>query len=143
MLRRQLLHFGAFTLGGLPLPGEPAPTRAISLGQTPPRIFAGTASVASLGEGLDALSVGLGDTLKDTVIVVVSEFGRTLRQNGNGGTDHGRGNVMWLMGGPVAGGQVLGDWPGLDQSALAGNRTGNGVSSRPADLALCGQAGSA
>ncbi|KQY90678.1 MULTISPECIES: DUF1501 domain-containing protein [Roseateles] len=78
--------------------------------------------LASLGEGLDALSVGLGDAYKDTVIVVMSEFGRTLRQNGNGGTDHGRGNVMWLMGGPVAGGQVLGDWPGLDKSALADGR---------------------
>ena len=78
--------------------------------------------LASLGEGLDALSVGLGDALQDTVIVVVSEFGRTLRQNGNGGTDHGRGNVMWLLGGPVAGGQVLGDWPGLDKPALADGR---------------------
>ncbi len=78
--------------------------------------------LASLGEGLDALSVGLGDAYKDTVIVVASEFGRTLRQNGNGGTDHGRGNVIWLMGGPVAGGQMLGEWPGLDASALADGR---------------------
>jgi uncharacterized protein (DUF1501 family) len=78
--------------------------------------------LASLGEGLDALALGLGDTLKDTVIVVLSEFGRTLRQNGNGGTDHGRGNVMWLLGGPVAGGQVLGEWPGLDRAALADGR---------------------
>lgn len=78
--------------------------------------------LAALGEGLDALATGLGDTLKDTVIVVVSEFGRTVRQNGTGGTDHGRGNVMWLLGGPVAGGQVLGEWPGLDASALADGR---------------------
>lgn len=78
--------------------------------------------LASLGEGLDALAAGLGDAYKDTVIVVVSEFGRTLRQNGNGGTDHGRGNVMWLLGGAVAGGQVLGDWPGLDTAALADGR---------------------
>jgi uncharacterized protein (DUF1501 family) len=78
--------------------------------------------LASLGEGLDALSVGLGDSLKDTVIVVASEFGRTVRQNGTGGTDHGRGNVIWLLGGPVAGGQVLGEWPGLDASALADGR---------------------
>ncbi|MFX8223336.1 DUF1501 domain-containing protein, partial [Acinetobacter baumannii] len=56
--------------------------------------------LASLGEGLDALATGLGDSLKDTVIVVASEFGRTLQQNGNGGTDHGRGNVIWLLGGP-------------------------------------------
>lgn len=78
--------------------------------------------LASLGEGLDALATGLGDTYKDTVIVVASEFGRTLRQNGNGGTDHGRGNVIWLMGGPIAGGQVLGEWPGLDAGALADGR---------------------
>jgi uncharacterized protein (DUF1501 family) len=78
--------------------------------------------LASLGEGLDALSAGLGDAYRDTVIVVLSEFGRTLRQNGNGGTDHGRGNVIWLLGGPVAGGRVLGEWPGLDASALADGR---------------------
>ena len=78
--------------------------------------------LASLGEGLDALATGLGDSLKDTVIVVASEFGRTLRQNGTGGTDHGRGTVMWLLGGPVAGGQVLGEWPGLDRAALADGR---------------------
>jgi uncharacterized protein (DUF1501 family) len=78
--------------------------------------------LASLGEGLDALAAGLGEAYKDTVIVVASEFGRTLRQNGNGGTDHGRGNVIWLLGGPVAGGQMLGEWPGLDISALADGR---------------------
>jgi uncharacterized protein (DUF1501 family) len=78
--------------------------------------------LASLGQGLDALATGLGDAYRDTVIVVASEFGRTVRQNGNGGTDHGRGNVMWLLGGPVAGGRVLGEWPGLDRAALADGR---------------------
>jgi uncharacterized protein (DUF1501 family) len=78
--------------------------------------------LAALGLGLDALAVGLGDALADTVIVVMSEFGRTVRQNGTGGTDHGRGNVIWLLGGPVAGGQVLGEWPGLDTAALADGR---------------------
>ena len=78
--------------------------------------------LASLGEGLDALAQGLGDSMQDTVIVVMSEFGRTVRQNGTNGTDHGRGNVMWLMGGPVAGGQMMGEWPGLDSSALADGR---------------------
>ena len=62
---------------------------------------------AAPGRQGGALSAGLGDALQDTVIVVASEFGRTVRQNGNGGTDHGRGNVIWLLGGPVAGGQVL------------------------------------
>jgi uncharacterized protein (DUF1501 family) len=78
--------------------------------------------LAALGQGLDALADGLGDALKDTVIVVMSEFGRTVRQNGTGGTDHGRANVMWLLGGPVAGGQVLGEWPGLDTAALTDGR---------------------
>ena len=49
---------------------------------------------------------------------MLSEFGRTVRQNGNGGTDHGHGNVMWLLGGRIEGGRVLGAWPGLDDSAL-------------------------
>jgi len=78
--------------------------------------------LASLGEGLDALAQGLGESLRDTVIVVMSEFGRTVRQNGTGGTDHGRGNVMWLLGGPVAGGRMLGEWPGLESAALADGR---------------------
>ena len=78
--------------------------------------------LASLGEGIDALAKGLGDALRDTVIVVVSEFGRTVRQNGTHSTDHGRGNVMWLLGGPVAGGQMLGEWPGLDGLALTEGR---------------------
>ena len=78
--------------------------------------------LASLGQGLGALATGLGDALNDTVIVVMSEFGRTVRQNGTGGTDHGRGNVMWLLGGPVAGGRMLGEWPGLDQAALVDGR---------------------
>ena len=49
---------------------------------------------------------------------MLSEFGRTLAQNGNAGTDHGHGNVLWLMGGPVSGGKVHGEWPGLDDAAL-------------------------
>jgi uncharacterized protein (DUF1501 family) len=71
-----------------------------------------------LGQGLAALASRLGPTLDDTVIVVISEFGRTVHENGNGGTDHGHGNVMWLLGGPVAGGKVHGRWPGLSPLAL-------------------------
>jgi uncharacterized protein (DUF1501 family) len=74
--------------------------------------------LAPLGQGLAAMAERLGPVLDDTVIVVMSEFGRTVRQNGNGGTDHGHGNVMWLLGGPVAGGQVHGTWPGLEERAL-------------------------
>jgi uncharacterized protein (DUF1501 family) len=66
-----------------------------------------------LGEGLATLMNGLGPNLDRTTIVVLSEFGRTVQENGNGGTDHGHGNVMWLMGGGVHGGQVAGEWPGL------------------------------
>ena len=78
--------------------------------------------LASLAEGLQALSRGLGESWRDTVVVVLSEFGRTVAENGTGGTDHGRGNVMWLLGGPVAGGRVLGEWPGLDAGALVEGR---------------------
>lgn len=67
-----------------------------------------------LGLGLSRLAVGLGPVFRDTTVVVMSEFGRTVRQNGNGGTDHGHGNVMWLIGGHVAGGKVHGRWPGVD-----------------------------
>jgi uncharacterized protein (DUF1501 family) len=71
-----------------------------------------------LGEGLAQLRSGLGDTYGRTVVLVISEFGRTARENGNGGTDHGHGNAMWIMGGPVNGGKVYGEWPGLDEDAL-------------------------
>jgi len=52
------------------------------------------------------------------VIVTMSEFGRTARENGNRGTDHGHANVMFVLGGPVKGGKVYGPWPGLGQSQL-------------------------
>jgi len=71
-----------------------------------------------LGNGLAALVPGLGSTYDNTVIVVMSEFGRTAHENSNGGTDHGHGNVMWLMGGPIQGGKVYGKWPGLAPDAL-------------------------
>jgi uncharacterized protein (DUF1501 family) len=71
-----------------------------------------------LGQGLANLAQGLGDLFDDTTIVVMSEFGRTARQNGTNGTDHGHGNVMWLLGGRVNGGRVAGDWQGLDAAHL-------------------------
>ncbi|HLV87391.1 MAG TPA: DUF1501 domain-containing protein [Candidatus Sulfotelmatobacter sp.] len=60
----------------------------------------------------------LGDLGEETVVVTMSEFGRTARENGNRGTDHGHANVMFVLGGPVKGGKVYGRWPGLDQSQL-------------------------
>lgn len=71
-----------------------------------------------LAEGLASFKESLGQTYQDTVILVISEFGRTMHENGNAGTDHGHGNVMWVMGGPVRGGKVYGRWPGLQPGEL-------------------------
>jgi len=71
-----------------------------------------------LGEGLAALARGSGEAWRDTVVVVLSEFGRTFRENGNRGTDHGHGNVIWVLGGAVDGGRVCGNWPGLAPTQL-------------------------
>ncbi len=67
---------------------------------------------------LAAFWTDLGDLAGDTIVVTMSEFGRTARENGNRGTDHGHANVMFVMGGPVRGGKVYGRWPGLEQSQL-------------------------
>jgi uncharacterized protein (DUF1501 family) len=74
--------------------------------------------LAPLGQGLAVLAERLGSLFDDTVVVVMSEFGRTARENGTGGTDHGHGNVMWVMGGKIDGGRVHGDWQGLEDAAL-------------------------
>ncbi|MEL6815282.1 MAG: DUF1501 domain-containing protein [Cyanobacteria bacterium J06598_3] len=66
-----------------------------------------------LGDGLAVLAQELGDVYQNTAIVVMSEFGRTIAENGNGGTDHGYGNALWLMGGAIKGQQMYGEWPGL------------------------------
>jgi uncharacterized protein (DUF1501 family) len=62
---------------------------------------------------LAALATDLGDRMEDTVVLTMSEFGRAVNQNGTGGTDHGHGNAMMVMGGGVRGGRVYGKWPGL------------------------------
>jgi uncharacterized protein (DUF1501 family) len=69
-------------------------------------------------QALSAFWTDLGNLGEDTVVVTMSEFGRTARENGNRGTDHGHANVMFVLGGPVQGGKVYGRWPGLDQSQL-------------------------
>jgi len=74
--------------------------------------------LGEFSQSLAALWVDLGDLAEDTVIVTMSEFGRTARENGNRGTDHGHANVMFVLGGPIRGGRVYGRWPGLDQSQL-------------------------
>jgi len=119
--------------------------------------------IGELGRGLAALKVSLGPAWKDTLVVVVSEFGRTFRENGNRGTDHGHGSSYWVLGGAVRGGRIAGpqvamtqanlfqdrDWPVLtDYRSLIGGllRKGYGLSqtqlmqifpaAQPADLAL-------
>jgi uncharacterized protein (DUF1501 family) len=74
--------------------------------------------LALLGEAIDTLIKNMGDRFADTTIMVMSEFGRTVKQNGNQGTDHGHGNVMWTFSGNLKGGRVQGQWPGLETSAL-------------------------
>ena len=74
--------------------------------------------LGDFSQSLAAFWNDLGDLGEDTVVITMSEFGRTARENGNRGTDHGHANVMFVLGGPVKGGHVYGRWPGLDQSQL-------------------------
>ncbi len=74
------------------------------------------------GQALAALYTDLGDRMSDVVILTMSEFGRTVRQNGNGGTDHGHATCFFALGGNVNGGKVLGQWPGLAPEQLNENR---------------------
>lgn len=67
----------------------------------------------ALDDGLELLATELGEVWRHTVVVVMSEFGRTVAMNGSGGTDHGTGGAAFVLGGAVAGGRVVADWPGL------------------------------
>jgi len=69
-------------------------------------------------QGIAALVRDLGGQMEDVVIVTLSEFGRTAFENGNRGTDHGHANAMLVLGGPVRGGRIYGDWPGLEREQL-------------------------
>ena len=71
---------------------------------------------------LDGLNMGLGASWKDTVVLVVTEFGRTARVNGTNGTDHGTGSTALVLGGALKPGGIIGDWPGLSAAALYENR---------------------
>src|SRR5215471_2615714 len=70
------------------------------------------------GSALAAFCTDMGDRMEDIVVVTMSEFGRTAQENGNNGTDHGHGGVMFVLGGPVRGGKVYGKWPGLEKEQL-------------------------
>ena len=75
-----------------------------------------------LGQGLAAFHQDMGDRMQDVVVVTMSEFGRTAKENGNRGTDHGHANCMFVMGGDVKGGRVYGKWPGLADHQLNDGR---------------------
>lgn len=70
------------------------------------------------GAGLNALVTDLGARMDDVVILTMSEFGRTVRENGTRGTDHGHANAMFVIGNNVRGGRVYGEWPGLKSGDL-------------------------
>ena len=70
------------------------------------------------GDGLAAFATDMGDRMEDITVVTMSEFGRTAKENGDRGTDHGHANVMFALGGNVHGGRVYGHWPGLQPEQL-------------------------
>jgi len=74
--------------------------------------------LGDFGNTLGAFYQDMGDRMSDIVIVTMSEFGRTARENGTRGTDHGHANAMFVMGGSVRGGKVYGEWPGLEREQL-------------------------
>ena len=74
--------------------------------------------LGGLDAAIRALESGMGPAWKDTIVAVVTEFGRTARVNGTQGTDHGMATVALLVGGAVKGGRILADWPGLREAAL-------------------------
>jgi uncharacterized protein (DUF1501 family) len=79
-------------------------------------------NLASLGRGLQVFSQSLGTEWNNTVVVVVSEFGRTFRENGNRGTDHGHGTVYWVLGGAINGGRIGGEQQRVERSTLFQDR---------------------
>ncbi len=79
-------------------------------------------NLASLGKGLQSFSASLGAEWSNTVVVVLSEFGRTFRENGNRGTDHGHGTVYWVLGGAIDGGRIVGAQQRVDHGTLFQDR---------------------
>jgi uncharacterized protein (DUF1501 family) len=75
-------------------------------------------NLTQFGQALAAFYQDLGDRMEDVTLVTMSEFGRTVKENGDRGTDHGHANVMFVLGGDVRGGKIYGDWPGLQEEQL-------------------------
>jgi uncharacterized protein (DUF1501 family) len=71
-----------------------------------------------LGDGIHAFAQDLGDRMRDVVVVTLTEFGRTAKENGTRGTDHGHASASFVLGGEVKGGKVYGRWPGLSEGKL-------------------------
>ncbi|WP_341990716.1 DUF1501 domain-containing protein [Azorhizobium sp. AG788] len=78
--------------------------------------------LTELGRGIAGFAEEIGPKWNDTVVVVLSEFGRTFRENGNKGTDHGHGSVYWVLGGGIRGGRMVGEQVVVDQAHLFQNR---------------------
>ena len=78
--------------------------------------------IGELGRGLAGFSEEIGPAWSDTVVVVLSEFGRTFRENGSRGTDHGHGSVYWVLGGGLKGGRIAGPQVRADETNLFQNR---------------------
>jgi uncharacterized protein (DUF1501 family) len=78
--------------------------------------------LGELGRGLGGFAQEMGPAWQHTVVVVMSEFGRTFRENGNRGTDHGHGSVFWVLGGAVKGGRIAGEQQAVTQATLFQNR---------------------
>jgi uncharacterized protein (DUF1501 family) len=76
--------------------------------------------ITGLAQGLSAFYQDLGKEMQYTTVVVMTEFGRRVEENSAFGTDHGRGSVMFVLGGGIKGGRVLGKWPGLSREVLEG-----------------------
>jgi uncharacterized protein (DUF1501 family) len=74
--------------------------------------------LGGLDQAFGVLRTELGSAWSDTVVVVATEFGRTVRENGTIGTDHGTGAAALMLGGAIKGGRVISDWPGLQDAAL-------------------------
>jgi uncharacterized protein (DUF1501 family) len=79
-------------------------------------------NLASLGRGLQVFSQSLGSEWNNTVVVVLSEFGRTFHENGNRGTDHGHGTVYWVLGGAIDGGKIVGEQRRVSRDTLFQDR---------------------
>jgi len=75
-------------------------------------------NLGAVAGGIDGLRTAIGSAWRETAVLVVTEFGRTVRPNGTAGTDHGTGGAAFLLGGRVAGGRVVAQWPGLSDAAL-------------------------